>query len=53
MGHSNCGAVKANAVQSAKLALSESELLHEALTKGELKIVSSVFDLKTKAVSFN
>ena len=52
-GHTLADSVKANAIQSAKLALSESALLEEAIKKGELKIVSSVFDLKTKAVSFN
>jgi carbonic anhydrase len=51
--HTLADSVKANAVQSAKLALSESTLLEEAIAKGELKIVSSVFDLKTKAVTFN
>jgi carbonic anhydrase len=51
--HTLADAVKANAIQSAKLALSESDLLAEAIKKNELKIVSSVFDLKTKAVTFN
>ena len=52
-GHTLADSVKANSIQSAQLAMSQSSILEEAIKKGELKIVSSVFDLKTKAVSFN
>jgi carbonic anhydrase len=46
-------AVKANSIQSAKQLISRSSILEEAIASGKVKLVSGVYSLHTKAVSFN
>jgi carbonic anhydrase len=51
--HTIDDAVKANSIQSARQIVGQSTILEEAIKSGKVKLVSAVYSLHTKAVSFN